>query len=152
MATAFKMKYSASVTPIETIEATDTSQKISLVHSQIDKSIGGGIEIACGATAGNVGYKEAVTTDTTTDSIDSITVLTLTGIDFLMVKIKANGDASTVTPDCTIEIGGQVASKLIGVGDVCLLRPSGAAGTAIEIYSSGATALAKIDIMYGIAS
>ena len=49
-----------------------------------------------------------------------------------------------------VEIGGQIASKLIGKDDVCLLRPSGAAGNTIEIFSSGATELAKIDILYGL--
>lgn len=146
----YKIKYSASSTPIETITANDGTTKTSLVHSNIDKSIGGGIEIACGATATNVAYKEYTTTTTTTVHLDTITGLTLTGLDFLMVKIKAAG--STGTPDCTVEIGGQIASKLIGAGDVCLLRPSAAAGDTIEIFSSGATEVAKIDIMYGIAS
>jgi len=32
------------------------------------------------------------------------------------------------------------------------LRPSGAAGSTIEIFSSGATEVAKVDILYGIES
>lgn len=147
----YKIKYAASATPIETMTANDGTTKTSLVHSDIDKSIGGGIEIACGSTSTNVKYVEY--TSTATDAtLDAITSLTLTGIDFVMVKIKANGDGNTTTPDCTIEIGDQVASKLIGIGDVCLLRPAGAAGNTIDIKSSGASALAKVDIMYGIAS
>ena len=65
-----------------------------------------------------------------------------------MVKIREAG--SSGTPDCSVEISGVVASKLIGVGDVCILRPPGVAGTAIEIFSSGATETAKVDILYGI--
>ena len=67
-----------------------------------------------------------------------------------MVKIREAG--SSGTPDVTIEIGGQIASKLSGVGDVCLLRPSGADGSAIEIFSSGSTTLAKVDILHGLES
>ena len=55
------------------------------------------------------------------------------------------------TPCVTVEIGGQIASKIIGVGDVCVLRPSGVTDT-IEIFSSGATTVAKVDILYGIES
>ena len=149
MAISFKLKYAASATPIETIQATDTSQTVSLVHSSIDKSIGGGLEIACGATATNVKYEEYTTTATTTTTLTSITAETPTGIDFLMVKIKADGDDTTVVPDCTIEIGGQIASKLIGIGDVCLLRPAGVALASVEIFSSSGTARAKVDILVG---
>jgi len=67
-----------------------------------------------------------------------------------MVKIREAG--SSGTPDVTVEIGDQIASKIIGVGDVCVLRPSGAAGNTIEIFSSGATTVAKVDILYGIES
>lgn len=150
MATTFKINYSASATPIEEIQATDTSNTARIVHSSIDKSIGGSKEISCSTTSTNVAYKDYTTTATATTTLDAITSLTLTGLDFLMVKIREAG--SSGTPDVTVEIGGQIASKIIGVGDVCVLRPSGAAGNTIEIFSSGATTVAKVDILYGMES
>ena len=150
MAITFKIQYAASATPIESTQLTDTSNVATSVHSSIDKSVGGGKEISCSTVATNVNYRDYTTTATTTTTLNAITGLTVSGVDFLMVKIREA--VSSGTPDVTVEIGGQIASKLIGVGDVCLLRPSGAAGTAIEIFSSGATELAKIDILYGLES
>jgi len=150
MATTFKINYSASATPIEEIQATDTNNVARIIHSSIDKSIGGSKEISCSTTSTNVAYKDYTTTATNTTTINAITSLTLTGLDFLMVKIREAG--SSGTPDVTVEIGDQIASKIIGVGDVCVLRPSGAAGSTIEIFSSGATEVAKVDILYGIES
>jgi len=148
-ADSFKIKYAASATPIESIVAADTTTHMSLVHSNIDKTIGGGAEFACGSVSTNVKYADYTTVTTETTNMDAAVEGTNTGIDFIMVKIRENGDVDTVTPDCTIEIGGQIASKLIGIGDVCLLRPAGVALVDIEIFSSGATALAKVDILVG---
>ena len=67
-----------------------------------------------------------------------------------MVKIREAG--SSGTPDCTVEVSGVIASKLIGVNDICLLRLSNVAGSAVEVFSSGSTTLAKIDILYGLES
>ena len=150
MATTFKINYSASATPIEQTQLTDTSQTVSSVHSSIDKSIGGGKEISCSTTATNVNYKDYTTTATTTTTFNTATGLTVTGIDFLMVKIREAG--SSGTPDCTVEVSGVIASKLIGVNDICLLRLSNVAGSAVEVFSSGSTTLAKIDILYGLES
>ena len=144
----FKIQYAANATPIEEVTLADGSDKATAVHSSIDKSIGGSNLISCSTVATNVNYKDYTTTTTTSTTLDGITSLTVTGIDFLMVKIREAG--STGTPDVTVEIGGQIASKLIGKDDVCLLRPSGAAGNTIEIFSSGDTELAKIDILYGL--
>lgn len=150
MATTFKINYSASATPIEEIQATDTNNVARIIHSSIDKSIGGSKEISCSTASTNVAYKDYTTTATNTTTLNAITSLTLTGLDFLMIKIREAG--SSGTPNVTVEIGDQIASKIIGVGDVCVLRPSGAAGSTIEIFSSGATEVAKIDILYGIES
>ena len=150
MATTFKIQYAASATPIESTQLTDENNVATSVHSSIDKSVGGGKEISCSTASTNVNYKDYTTVATTTTTLNAITALTVVGIDFLMVKIREA--ASTGTPDVTIEIGDQIASKLIGVGDVCLIRPSGAAGSTIEIFSSAATETAKIDILYGLES
>ena len=150
MATTFKIQYAASATPIESTQLTDTNNVATSVHSSIDKSVGGGKEISCSTAAVNVAYKDYTTTATTTTTFDTAVGGNIDAIDFLMVKIREAGASGT--PDVTIEIGGQIASKLIGVGDVCLLRPSGADGSAIEIFSSGSTALAKVDILHGLES
>ncbi len=146
----FKVDYSASATPIEETLQTDTTQSSTMLHTSIDKSIGGGKVISCGATATNVFYQDYTTTTTTTATLTSIVSTTPTGIDFIMVKIREAG--STGTPDCSVELSGVVCAKLSGVGDVCILRPVGLAGTAVEIFSSGATELAKVDILFGIES
>jgi len=145
----FKIQYSTSATPIEATTLSDGSDVVTSVHSSIDKSVGGGKEISCSTTATNVGYKDYTTTATTTTTLDTV-LGDRDAIDFLMVKIREAGASGT--PDVSIEIGGQIASKLIGVGDVCLLRPSGANGDVIEMFSSGNTTLAKVDILYGLES
>jgi hypothetical protein len=147
---AVKINYAASATPVEETVQTDTTQSSAMIHTSIDKTIGGNNSISCGATATNVFYQDYTTTTTTSTTLTSIVSPTPTGIDFIMVKIREVG--STGTPDCSVELSGVVAAKLIGVGDVCILRPVGLAGTAVEIFSSGATELAKIDILYGIES
>jgi len=145
-----KINYAASATPIEETVQTDTNQSSKMLHTSIDKSIGGGKTISCGATSTNVFYQDYTTTTTTTTTLTDIVSTTPAGIDFIMVKIREAG--STGTPDCSVELSSVVAAKIIGVGDVCLLRPIGLAGTAIEIYSSGSTTLAKVDILFGIES
>ena len=145
-----KINYAASATPTEAVVMTDTNQTSTMLHTSIDKSIGGGKEISCGATATNVFYEDYTTTTTTSTTLTSIVSTTPTGIDFLMVKIREAVDEDGDS-DCSIEISGTVASKLIGDGDVCILRLPGLAGTAVEIFST-AGKLAKVDILFGIES
>ena len=152
MAISFKLKYSASATPIETIQATDTSQTVSLVHSSIDKSIGGGSELACGATATNVKYEEYETTPAGV-SLNTIVGDTITGIDFLIVKIKSAKDAAADDPNLFLDISDDsYPNRLDGVGDCCMLRLNGLAGADIKLKSTATTGLCNVDIMYGIAS
>ena len=134
----------------ETVVMTDTGQTSTMVHTSIDKSIGGGKEISCGATATNVAYVDYTTTATATTLLNTALGGTITGIDFLMIKIREAG--STGTPDVVLRLatGDTSPHKLSGIGDVMLLRPSGWAGADFEIYSSGATELAKLDILWGI--
>jgi hypothetical protein len=150
MATTFKIQYAASATPIESTQLTDTSNVATSVHSSIDKSVGGGKEISCGTTATNVAYVDYTTIVTATTTLDAALGATVTGIDFLMIKIREA--ASTGTPDLTFRLGtGDTSTHVLsGVGDVMLLKPSGWDGADYEIFSSGATTVAKIDILYGI--
>ncbi|MAF89223.1 MAG: hypothetical protein CL963_01790 [Euryarchaeota archaeon] len=150
MATTFKIQYAASATPIESTQLTDESNVATSVHSSIDKSVGGGKEISCGTLATNVAYVDYTTIVTATTTLDAALGATVTGIDFLMIKIREA--ASTGTPDLTFRLGtGDTSTHVLsGVGDVMLLKPSGWDGADYEIFSSGATTVAKIDILYGI--
>ena len=152
MATTFKVDYSASATPIEAIQATDTSNVASIIHSSIDKSVGGSNLISCSTTSTNVAYVDYTTTATDTTKLDIALGGTITGIDFLIIKIREAG--STGTPDVELRLGSGDTSKqfLSGVGDVMMLRPKGWAGDDYEIFSSGATTLAKLDILWGLES
>lgn len=145
MADTFYVNFSASATPIEEMEATDSSQKARVVHSSIDKTIGGGKEITAGTTSTDVGFKDYTTT-VNDATLNVISGLTLTNIDFLMIKIREAVD-SDGDCDAIITIGSQVSSKLIKVGDVILLRPSAEAGSNLKIKST-AGKLCKVDILW----
>tara|TARA_B110000495_G_C22976380_1_gene573529 strand:+ start:645 stop:1094 length:450 start_codon:yes stop_codon:yes gene_type:complete len=145
MADTFYVQYSASATPIEEMEGADTTNKSRIVHSNIDKSIGGGKEITAGAGATDVGYKEYSTT-VTDAHLDTISALSLTGIDFIMVKIKEAVD-SDGDCDCIITMGSQVVSKLLKVGDVMMIRPLAIAGTVFKLKST-AGLLCKVEILW----
>ena len=149
MATTFKIQYAASATPIESTQLTDSNNVATSVHSSIDKSIGGGKEISCGSTATDVAYVDYTTITTATTTLNAALGGTITAIDFLMIKIREAG--STGTPDVTFRLGSGDTSPhvLSGVGDVMLLKPSGWDGADYEIFSSGATTVAKLDILYG---
>ena len=146
MATTFKINYSASATPIEEIQATDTSNTARIVHSSIDKSIGGSKEISCASTATNVAYVDYTTSQTNTTTLSDALGGAKTGIDFLMIKIREAVD-SDGDCDAIITIGSQVSSKLIKVGDVVLLRPDAVAGSNLKIKST-AGKLCKVDILW----
>ncbi len=81
MADKFYINYSASASPIEELEAVDSSQKSRIVHSSIDKSIGGGKEIDCGGTSTDVRYIDYTTTDADVH-INTITSATIEDIVF----------------------------------------------------------------------
>ena len=148
MADRFYIQYSATATPVEQLGAADGTSSMRLVHSDIDKSVGGGLEIDCGAAKSGAGYAEYTTTATTSVHLDTISSKTLTDIDFLIVKIKEAVDADEIV-DCYVEIGTTKLSYLSAVGDACMLRPFAAEGNIIKIYST-AGKLCKIDIMWGL--
>ncbi len=151
MASNFSIQYSAHCTPVEEIEATDSSNKVRLVHSSIDKSVGGSGEFSCSTTATNVKHKEAPTTSSGVALNHASLIGTFTGCDFLMIKIKSA--ASTGTPDVDIKFsagaGPASISLLSGVGDVVLLRPKGSNLSLWTVESSSATTIANIEILAG---
>lgn len=143
----FSIQYSAHCTPIEELEATDSSNKARLVHSSIDKSVGGSGEFSCATTATNIKYKEAPTTASAVALNHASLIGTFAGCDFLMIKIKSA--ASTGTPDVDVKLSGASISLLSGVGDVILLRPKGSNLSAITVQSSSGTTLANIEVLAG---
>jgi len=144
----FSIKYAVSATPIEELIGTDTDNTRRIIHSSIDKTFGGGGTVLCDTTATNVKYIDYLTTVTDTDSL--ATAGLVDGIDFLMIKIREAG--STGTPDVQLRIAtnNYNISTLSGVGDVILLKTAGWTVANYELFSSDATTLAKLDILYGI--
>jgi hypothetical protein len=151
MADKFLIQYSASSTPIEQLEATDTTQSVRIVHSSIDKSIGGNREVACGGTAANVIYKDYKTTNAAVLMSDATIINTFAGAEFLMIKIRSA--ASTGTPDCTVEISNGVqwveTCKLKKAEDVMMLPLTNKNLAEIRLISSSATRIANLDILVG---
>lgn len=148
MADKFLIDYQVSATPIEQLEATDTSQSIRMIHSSIDKVVGGNKEIDCGSTATSVGYQDYTTVTATDNTINDATGLTLTALDFVVIKIRELSGSNTAA-DCVVKIGSTTVSWLKSVGESMVIRPSGQAGTGLIIYSTGSSKICKIDIMWG---
>ena len=149
MATTFKINYAANATPIEAIQATDTSNVASIVHSSIDKSFGGNKLLSCGTTSTHVKYKDYTTTDAYV-TLEHANIMNDAGIncDFILVKIREAG--SSGTPDVVISLNASTDHiKLQNIGDVCLLPLANVAGETIAFKSSGATELSKVDILIG---
>ena len=150
MATNFKINYSGHATPIESMQATDTSNVAEIVHSSIDKSIAGSKLLTTGTTAAHIKYKDYTTTDGLVD-IEHSTVFNDSGIvcDFLMVKIREA--ASTGTPDCWLVLGGDElpVALLSGIGDFLIIPIKAINGQNIFLKSTSNTTLAKVDILMG---
>jgi hypothetical protein len=157
MATNYKLQYSTSATPIEEVElagydaATAPNDIARMIHSNVEKSVGGTLEVSCGSGADNIGYTEYTTTAIPVD-LDTITGKTLTGVDVLFVKIY--GKTTDANQDCVISLDSDATYpiKLSGVGDSCLLRLDGLAGSAVINIKSSASSTCKVDIMWGIQS
>lgn len=151
----YYVNYSASATPVEEVlghNADSGTDGARIIHSNIDKSIGGSKEISCASSSTNVAYKDATLGSTDTATLSSVLGGQATGIDFLMITIRAAG-ASGV-PDVIFRDGSDNSStqKIVGVGDCFMLRPSAWNSDDYELYSSSATTLAKVDILYAMES
>ena len=148
----FSIQYSASASPIEElVSAVDNTKKVRMSHSGAAvEGVGGGIELACNTTATFIKYKKA---DSVTGSYVALSHSSLIGAftdcHFIMIKIKESKTGVVGTPDLSIKIGTQEVSKLIGKGDVCILRPNSLNLSGASISSSGANALASVEILVG---
>lgn len=149
MARNFILQVKTSVIPVEVLTLDDATQSSRKQHSNIDRNVGGSIEIDCGSTDTNINVKSTYLTTTGAETIDTIFSDTITGIDFLYVEILSAGDGGT--PDVQISLDGtNYRHTFSGVGNFEQLRPSGKAGTAIKIKSSGATTVANVRIIIGL--
>ena len=147
----YYVNYSASATPVEEVlghNADSGTDGARIIHSNIDKSIGGGKEISCASSSTNVAYKDATLGSTNSTTFSSVLGGQATNIDFIMIKIREAGAAGV--PDVIFRDASDNSSqqKLVGVGDCFMLRPDGWNSDEYELYSSSATTLAKVDILY----
>jgi hypothetical protein len=145
----YHIQYSASATPVEEILGINTDSGTDgsrIVHSDIDKSVGGGIEIYCGAAATGAGYFDYLTT-TSYATVNALTGKTLTNIDFVIIKIRESMETD-LSANCTIKFGAVIVSKLTKVGDVVLFRPNSSGGGDMSITGASGK-ICKLDILWG---
>lgn len=150
MARQFLLQVRTSVQPIEKITLDDSSQSAYHQHSNIDRNVGGSIEIDCGATDSNIAVVETYETTTSGVTINTIFSDTITGIDYLFVKILSAASSGTPDVQISLDTGGNYRHTFSGVNKFESLRPAGKSGTAILIKSSGATTIANIIIILGL--
>ena len=165
MADSANISYSGSVLVKETLEAADTSNTVSLVHSKLDKTLGGSFNF----DATNVAEFSVVTgletttglvdinfTDLTTGHVkasfyDGMTAADEASVDFFFATIESA--LSTGTPDATFKFGNQTAFQpmLKGLGDFCIIPMvnynQGTGSFDVEVISSGSTTLCKLTVL-----
>ena len=148
----FKIRRSASLTPIETITLADTTTTADFLHSTIDKSVGSTITETFGTSATDVKYKAYLTT-TSGVALSNATIFNGTGaVTFVFIRIVSAG--SSGTPDVSVSFDGGINNPigLSGVGDFCILplKWDNLDLSNIYIASSGATTVANVEIMVGM--
>jgi len=154
MADSAKIKYAGSVSVSETLEALDTNNTVTLIHSKIDSTLGGSNDYSLTGVE-ELSYETGLATTTSyvdvdfsSGEYDGMGGNTEAAIKFLFVKIDSA--ASTGTPDCHVKVAGVDAMiQLSGAGDFCIV-PLGEYDNAtnrIAVKSSEATELANITIL-----
>ena len=151
MADTFAIQYSGKATPIEKVEAADGS-KTRIIHSNIDKVIGGSMEYELGGTDHFLEYKSYTTTAAEVELGHSTIFNKDLNIDWMMVSITEAAGAGT--PDCKIKLQGLTEVFwvwLIGVGDFTIMpmRGLGKDDSTVELISTSSATLAKVDILIG---
>lgn len=150
----YYINYSASATPIEEVfgnNADSGKDSSRLVHSDIDKSVGGSKEFYAGETATKLQYKDYPTTTATVLMSHADIIGTFSGAEFLMITIRSA--ASTGTPNCLVEFSNGVqwvtVCRLTGVGDVMVLPVTNKNLAEVRLSSSASTTIANLDILAG---
>ena len=151
MADSFKIQYSGRVTPIEEVEAADGS-KTRIIHSNIDKVLGGSNEMTFSSTSTKVKYKD-YTTPTGAVTLEDSTIFNDASLqlDFWYMSIRES--AGSGVPDVNVQVSGVTADfiELQGVGDFLIIpfKNNNFPGNAISLNSTGSSTLAKVDILIG---
>jgi hypothetical protein len=130
MADIAKINYSGSLTIAEVLEALDTTQSSSLMHSKIDKTLGGSIEKQLDNVSAIV-YKSSQTVNSTSylDMDDSATYEGFTwsdgatiNIDFFFCRIiEPVTTGQTPSVIITLDAGTTSHIKLTGINDFCII-------------------------------
>ena len=165
MADSANIEYSGSIVVKETLEASDTSNKVTLVHSRLDKSLGGNFNFNLGnstefsvvtglettASLVDINFADASTGHVKTTFYDGLTAASEASVDFFFARIESA--LSSGTPDATFKFGNQTAFQpmLKGLGDFCIIPmvnySQNTSNFDVEVMSSGSTTLCKVTIL-----
>ena len=165
MADTANIRYTGSVVVKETIEATDTSNTVSLIHSKLDKTLGGSFDFDLGSVTEfsvvtgletTTGYVDINFTDLTTGHTkatfyDGMTAATEASVDFFFAYIESA--LGSGTPDCHFKFGNQWAFLpfLRGLDDFCIIPMvnynQSSSNFNVEVISTGSATLCKITVL-----
>ena len=165
MADSANIQYSGSVIVKETLEAADTSNTVSLVHSKLDKTLGGSFNFDAGSVAEfsvvtglqtttglvDITFSDLTTGHTKATFYDGMTAASETSVDFFFATIESA--LSTGTPDATFKFGNSTLFQpmLKGVGDFCIIPMvnynQNTSNFDVEVISSGSTTLCKLTVL-----
>lgn len=154
MPTDFRVNYKTTITPTETVTLSDGTDTVKAINSNIDKTLGAGIEKSYGSASTDIKYKDEYITTTLGVALSNVDILNSTA-DAFFLFIKISSAASSGTPDCYISIddGTNYTIKLTGAGDFCVIPIDDGLGNVrtsnIYVRSSGATTVAKIEVLVG---
>ena len=165
MADSASIQYSGSVIVKETLEAADTNNTVSLIHSKLDKHLGGSQTITINTVAGFSVVTGLETTTTLTDInfsdlttghvkktfYDGLNAASETNVSFVFAKIEEA--LSTGTPDASFKFADQTNfyPKLVGVGDFMIIPLTDynqdTSDYDIEVVSSGASTTCRVTVL-----
>ena len=167
MADTANIRYSGSVTVSETLEALDTTSTTTIIHSKVDKTLGGsfnfnpasvsefslvtGLETTTGLV--DITFSDLTTGHTKATFYDGLTntAAAATSVDFFFAYIESA--LSTGTPDATFKFGNSTLFQpmLKGLGDFCIIPMvnynQGTGNFDVEVISSGSTTLCKLTVL-----
>jgi len=145
MATEYKINYAGNVTPLEVVTLADGTTKLQAINSIIDKKFSSGIEKSFGSFTTQVIYTQHNTLSTSETL--NIVLSADANLTFLYIGIVAA--LSSGVPLVILGVDGTPVARLEGVGDFMVLPLDTIDPTTITITSSGATNIAKVDILAG---
>ena len=165
MADSALITYKGSLTVTETLEGVDTTNTSTMIHSKVDKILGGNFKFipvsvsefsivqglqTTGVTT-DITFSDGTTGHVKDSFYDGMTATSETSVDFFFAYIESA--LSTGTPDATFKFGNQTVFRpmLYGVGDFCIIPmvnySQNTANFDVEVLSSSSTTLAKITVL-----